>query len=207
MKKNEKNVGIEQLRKLKEETTERWRKLGLLEGLNGLCKGNVAELFQSELSYIIPEDNINENIKTMDTYFIPEISDLRVGYECEVQEIVSAISHCVDDIIRTDLTYDENWVKVSIDYPVYLKLHHYLELLESGHLRTSYLTKEEIEAEGWEETVSHGVFGKKESKVGYLQCVGEPPLIWIAINNQEKYHGECKSVNEFRFTCKLLKIK
>ncbi len=148
-----------------------------------------------------------EVYKENNKHFIPEISDLRVGYECEVQEIVSAISHCVDDIIKTDLTYDENWVKVSIDYPVYLKLHHYLELLESGHLRTPYLTKEEIEAEGWEETVSHGVFGKKENKVGYLQCVGEPPLIWIAINDQEKYHGECKSINELHYICKLLKIK
>jgi hypothetical protein len=194
----EKNIGL-----------ERWS--GLLEGLTGFHKGNI-ELFQSELSYIIPEDNINENtdkdMKTMNNHFIPEISDLRVGYECEVQEIVRALTHDVNGIIRTDLTYDENWKSIIIDKDLSgnLTISHCEHLLEGEHLRTPYLTKEQIEAEGWEETVSHGVFGKKENKVGYLQCVGEPPLIWITINDQEKYHGECKDINTFRWLCKLLKI-
>ena len=108
-----KNIGLELLRKIKEETIERWHKLGLLEGLTG-HEDNLAELYQGKL--------VCEVYKENNKHFIPEISDLRVGYECEVQEIVSAISHCVDDIIRTDLTYDENWVKVRIGYPVYLNI-------------------------------------------------------------------------------------
>ena len=195
-----KNIGLEQLRKLKEETTERWRKLGLLEGVS--VDDNIAEQFQGKLVCELYKEQNNEN-----NYFIPEISDLRVEYECEVQEIVSAISHCVDDIIRTDLTYDENWVKVSIDYPVYLKLHHYLELLESGHLRTPYLTKEQIEAEGWEETTSHSVFEKGEYQLGYLWNSIDSPQIWMKYIHFIKYEGECKDINTFRWLCKLLKIK
>lgn len=56
MKKNKKEVyGLEQLRKRKEETIEKWSKLGLLEGLDGNIKNTVWKLFKSQLSYVINE--------------------------------------------------------------------------------------------------------------------------------------------------------
>jgi len=177
-----KNIGLEQLRKLKEETTERWRKLGLLEGV---VDGNIAGQYQGKLvCEVYKENNCDVN-----SYFIPEISDFRFGYEFEKNYASSG----------------DDWYPTKI--VTYLDFEGLEFYIGEGLLRTPYLTKEQIEAEGWIETVSHGVFGKKENKVGYLQCVGEPPLIWIAINDQEKYHGECKSINEFHYICKLLKIK
>lgn len=50
-------IGIEQLREKREETIKRWEASGLLDGLNGNIKGNAAELFESQLSYIINEEN------------------------------------------------------------------------------------------------------------------------------------------------------
>jgi len=58
MKKNEKpkNIGLEQLRAKKQETINRWEKLGLLEGLEPGLKENVAKLFEAQEKFIIKED-------------------------------------------------------------------------------------------------------------------------------------------------------
>lgn len=58
MKKNKKpkNIGLEQLRAKKQETINRWDKLGLLEGLDGNLKENIAQLYESQQSHIINED-------------------------------------------------------------------------------------------------------------------------------------------------------
>lgn len=42
--------------KQREETIKRWDKLGLLEGLDGNLKENIAQLYESQRSYIINED-------------------------------------------------------------------------------------------------------------------------------------------------------
>jgi hypothetical protein len=47
--------GIEQLRKVKEETINRWEKSGLLNGLVGNPDVNMAKMFECQLSYIINE--------------------------------------------------------------------------------------------------------------------------------------------------------
>jgi hypothetical protein len=49
--------GIEQLRKIKEETINRWEKSGLLEGLEGNLDKNLAAMFESKTSHIINEDD------------------------------------------------------------------------------------------------------------------------------------------------------
>jgi len=133
-------------------------------------------------------------------YYTPNIEDIKVGYECEVQNIIRALTHSVDYVIRTDIVYDENWVKVIVDYPVYLQIHYYIELLESTHLRTPYLTKEQIEAEGWK------FIGTVLCKLNY-QVYLENTQLHITDHNGDTYFlGECKSINEFRYICKLLKI-
>jgi hypothetical protein len=66
-----------------------------------------------------------------DKYFTPDIEDLRVGYECDLLGSKIVIE-------------DRHDLDLSFDHP----------------LRTPYLTKEQIEAEGWKETISHGVFEK-----------------------------------------------
>jgi len=49
------NIGLKQLREMREETTKRWEKLGLLEGLDGNVKEDCAKLFEGKLSYFIME--------------------------------------------------------------------------------------------------------------------------------------------------------
>jgi hypothetical protein len=52
------NIGLKQLREQREITTNRWEKIGLLEGLEGNVKENCAQLFENQLSHMI---NINES--------------------------------------------------------------------------------------------------------------------------------------------------
>jgi len=47
--------GLEQLKKQREETINRWSAMGLLEGLDGNVEENCAQLFENELSRIINE--------------------------------------------------------------------------------------------------------------------------------------------------------
>lgn len=144
----------------------------------------------------------------MEMYYTPEKEDIRIGYQCETQKVIQAWTHSIDFIIRTDLTYDENWELTIIDLPLSgnLSVDHCLELLESEHLRVPYLTKEQIEAEGWVESHSHGVFEKGDFKLGYLGNEDNSPQIWIKCIYHMKYEGDCKSINELRYISKLLKI-
>ena len=54
------NIGLKQLREQREITTQRWEKIGLLEGLEGNVKENCAQLFENQLSYMINEST-NQN--------------------------------------------------------------------------------------------------------------------------------------------------
>lgn len=51
--------GLEQLHKIREETANRWKESGLLEGLTGNVSDNVAKMFESKPYYIINENNKN----------------------------------------------------------------------------------------------------------------------------------------------------
>lgn len=53
---------LKPLQETKEETIEKWSKLGLLEGLTGNVKDGIGKLFESQLSWIINEsgDTVSE---------------------------------------------------------------------------------------------------------------------------------------------------
>lgn len=114
-------------------------------------------------------------------YYTPSIEDIRVGYECETQ---------VDPY--------PYWVKTIIENGDCLNF-----IIEKDwQIRTSYLTKEQIEAEGWEYT-HHNRFIKDVyyldfDRTGLLISYGEGTYC---------YDGACPSINEFRTIIKLLNIK
>src|SRR5674476_935073 len=92
-------------------------------------------------------------------YYIPELEDLRIGYECEVNGAGLAGGQ-------------DNWVKDTAKSINNLKG---LEsFLKAGCLRTSYLTKEQIEVEGWifdcerDELFAGRCLKFKKSTKGYL---------------------------------------
>jgi len=122
-------------------------------------------------------------------YFTPDIEDLHIGYECELKE-----THSWDITVL-----DEDHV-VGI---IYLKKRHYYGV------RVPYLTKEQIEAEGWE-LLSEDKY-LQFIKPGYSISYVEKLHLLIVIVLEEKqsnviYSGKCKDINTFRKISKLLGI-
>ena len=148
-----------------------------------------------------------------DKYFVPDVEDIRVGYECEVQDVIESIFF--DGIITTK--YSESWKPLIITKQYFT---YYLELIATGHLRTLYLTKEQIEAEEWKaDTYGPSADGPSFIKNEFYCQMLLPnstyelnsgltfsPNLVIRTRSYIVFLGECKSINEFRYICKLLKI-
>ena len=49
------NIGLKHLKVIKEDTINKWDKLGFLEGLKGHLKENVAQLYENQASHLINE--------------------------------------------------------------------------------------------------------------------------------------------------------
>lgn len=138
-------------------------------------------------------------------YYTPEISDIRIDYECE---IYSEFQNRGFEWLKLRLI--PNSVKAILE-----------DNIKIERIRVSYLTKEQIEAEGWklieEKNLSKDksvLKFKKDTRIlyqGYLEdytVVRELIQIW---NNEKENHcifeGKCSSINEFKIICKLLGIK
>ena len=67
------NIGLKQLREQREITTNRWQKIGLLEGLDGNTKENCAQLFGNQLSYMINESTDSASSGQFETVAFPVI--------------------------------------------------------------------------------------------------------------------------------------
>lgn len=134
-------------------------------------------------------------------YFVPSIEDIRVGYEYETIKEISG-----------------PWVTEKFDWPengfVEMAL-----LLTSNRIRVPYLTKEQIEGEGWNFVNQSGARQdfEFESERGFKFKMGKwvPSKhgdidIWAVGDNGEFYcwyKGECKDINTLRQLMKLLNIK
>jgi len=152
-------------------------------------------------------------------YFTPSIEDIRVGYECEVD---------------THGTF--GWVKVMVaDYHFKTKVPKgYFgigifnlseKFKQDNEIRVPYLTKEQIEAEGWVykgiehynimgcsvNQQFHNAMEKNEYVIQGRSLFGSQHHLKIFdISDQEGghciYEGLCKDINTFRYICKLLGI-
>lgn len=81
------NIGIKQLREQREITTNRWEKIGLLEGLDGNIKENCAQLFENQLSHMINESSDSSSSGQFETVAFPVIR--RVFAKLLANDIVS----------------------------------------------------------------------------------------------------------------------
>lgn len=81
------NIGLKQLREQREITTNRWEKIGLLDGLEGNVKENCAQLFENQLSYMINESSDSTSSGQFETVAFPVIR--RVFAKLLANEIVS----------------------------------------------------------------------------------------------------------------------
>jgi hypothetical protein len=142
-------------------------------------------------------------------YFTPEIEDIRVGYECEIE-----CNSKWKPIIITAIDSEEN--SIGTDSGSYW--------LTAQNIKTPYLTKEQIETEGWErlEFEREELYGYKKDnyflvfneKVRTINIILRDPskeseISWSLQTSPErfKFFCECKCINTFRTICKLLNIK
>jgi len=134
-------------------------------------------------------------------YYTPDISDLRVGYECETKDC-------------SDSRYD-NWAKTILT-PSFLDETYKIEgWIEQSYIRTAYLTKEQIEAEGWEYSFQEGLL--EIHNYIFKENTSAPPILLrhypqmkalrIIQEEQQLFKGQCPSINELRYISKLLNIK
>lgn len=144
-------------------------------------------------------------------YYTPSIEDIRVGYECEIKPLNSEY-----DWLPAKLKHEKGyngeglyninpfWYSV-IDkdgFPVKAIIN------DLSQVRTPYLTKEQIEAEGWE-IVQENYCVKNQYRLSLLPN----NMIHISVTNvstvnmKTLFIGNCPSINEFRTICKLLNIK
>jgi hypothetical protein len=153
----------------------------------------------------------------VDKYFTPSIEDIRVGYECE--------RHVVVDFSTTGEGAFE-WQKYIIgeDYNPDLRDGKDVRIPSIRLLRTPYLTKEQIETEGWEDistslNENNWGFQKgnrfaafKSDKEGLLilQIIIKDPskeeLVFGIPSENFRFICPCKDINTFRYICKLLKV-
>ena len=130
-------------------------------------------------------------------YFTPDITDIYVGYELEWKSQIRKqdwkITVCDTDLIS--IIYDE-YEHADIEEPF------------NQQFRVPYLTKEQIEAEGWTKEKSYfiknNIYLFFEDK--FLVIDSGNPFSWEAIDSEILFKGKCKDINTFRKICKLLEI-
>ena len=129
-------------------------------------------------------------------YFTPNIEDLCIGYELEM---------------NWNRAYEKKWVPIKIsiqdeEFAYTDEISDIINALDDGmsEARVPYLTKEQIEAEGWEEHSSD--FFKKDLLM--LQIDLEEYNILIRKGSwypeETLFKGNCKDINTFRKIIKLL---
>ena len=81
------NIGLKHLKVIKEDTINKWNKLGFLEGLKGHVKENMAQLYENQASHLINEASASDNSGSFETVVFPIIR--RVFSKLLANDIVS----------------------------------------------------------------------------------------------------------------------
>lgn len=155
-------------------------------------------------------------------YFTPEISDIRIGYECEI--LTSASTEYGEHVPES-----ERWMKIKLGLSTVKMGDNFVKDVffyqhSSETIRVPFLTKEQLEAEGWiEEGKMHGnlLMDYKNSNslyitFGYGEFIYKNNDIFPYIRIFDSwdshktlnmmYTGICPSINEFRQIMKLLNV-
>ena len=81
------NIGLKHLKVIKEDTINKWDKLGFLEGLKGHQKENIAQLFENQASHLINEAATTDSSGSFETVVFPIVR--RVFSKLLANDIVS----------------------------------------------------------------------------------------------------------------------
>lgn len=140
-------------------------------------------------------------------YFTPDIEDIRVGYEYEQHFETEDWQPSVYSETHANLFNFKCWIKL-------------------GRIRVPYLTKEQIEVEGWEYQTTNKIRNWYEIEspenggnwYGYYiykaQLIHDSEMKYVKIsfcfdcaNWETVFEGECKDINTLRSVMKLLRMK
>ncbi len=140
-------------------------------------------------------------------YYIPTPEDFRIGFEFECRPLVFGVN---------ENEYADRYVVKIIQYGGEIDN---IKIRQNGRgdvVRVSYLTKEQIEAEGWigyEEQYS--IFLVFEKRIGDDEVLS---LVYgfnahtlhieklTTDGGSEIFNGKCRCINDFRLICKMLEI-
>jgi hypothetical protein len=81
------NIGLKHLKVIKEDTINKWDRLGFLEGLRGHLKENVAQLYENQASFLINEATSDGSSGSFETVVFPIVR--RVFSKLLANDIVS----------------------------------------------------------------------------------------------------------------------
>ena len=81
------NIGLKHLKVIKEDTINKWDRLGFLDGLRGHLKENVAQLYENQASHLINEATSEGSNGAFETVVFPIIR--RVFSKLLANDIVS----------------------------------------------------------------------------------------------------------------------
>jgi hypothetical protein len=81
------NIGLKHLKVIKEDTINKWDKLGFLEGLRGHVKENIAQLYENQASHLINEAATSSSDGSFETVVFPIVR--RVFSKLLANDIVS----------------------------------------------------------------------------------------------------------------------
>jgi hypothetical protein len=133
-------------------------------------------------------------------YFTPDIENLCIGYECEINNTHGKWESITITFTNSNSFYKTDLAEVCL-------------LVEDKYIRVPYLTKEQIEAEGWKhderyDDVKHFYINELHLTlyIGYLKEEIIYHHISIFHGGGIMFRGECKDINTFRKIIKLLKI-
>lgn len=162
----------------------------------------------------------------MEKYYTPAIEDIRVGYEYETRCTEVTTEGLILDSLMKNASLTA-YVK-NILSPAHTSI--IIEDWEvwKDHVRTPYLTKEQIEAEGWVFKSTNNIRSWYEKLDLFIDAPHSPShqilaaelihdseyntiQIRVQLRSDFEYHtfyeGHCPSINEFRIIQKLINIK
>jgi hypothetical protein len=142
------------------------------------------------------------NMQKDSKYFVPNIEDIRIGYECEIWW-------------NYNMLPENKWcpIKIGDADTQNFEMFDFIYRIRDNHIRTPYLTKEQIEAEGWifvehDNSPFNSGYRKENHRIQTVNNGSGGMYISRRDENGINviFEGVCPSINEFRFICKLLNI-
>lgn len=155
----------------------------------------------------------------MNKYYTPEISDLFIGYECELLKVGCAATNSSECV--------ESWSKYHIIDS--FDFNHVWDIFNEGretNIRTKCLDREDIESLGWEYSINYEAVEDSTypDEMGFLKEMEDNKTQYLLYYNPKAlllriekvydcgvegwiYKGNCLSKNELKTIMKLLNIK